>query len=65
MDEQSYKIDAWGDAEHCVYHALTDDPKELTPHRIAHVVGKIAATLIEKDLLTIDELEAFLHSSRG
>jgi hypothetical protein len=60
-----YKVDSWADVEHCVYHALVDAPDELTTHRIAHVVGRIAATLVEKEILTTRELESFLHSCRG
>lgn len=64
MDEKSYKIDDWIDAEHCVYHALTDDPKNLTDHRIAHFVCRLTATLIENGAVTSDQVEEFLQSCR-
>lgn len=60
-----YAVSEWVDVEHCVYHALVDAPENLTSHRIAHVVSRIAATLVERGILTTAELEDVLHSARG
>ncbi len=65
MDDTSYKIDNWVDAEHCVYHALTDEPKHLTDHRIAHFLSRLTATLIENGTTTTEQVEEFLLSCRG
>ena len=64
-DRPQYKVSEWDDVEHCVYHALTDAPENLTSHRIARLVSRFAATLVEKRLLTTEELEVCLHSARG
>lgn len=64
MAEDEYRIDDWVDAEHCVYHALIDDPKDLTEHRIAHFLGRLTAKLIENGTMTTEEVEAFLHTCR-
>lgn len=64
MDEQSYKIDDWSDAEHCVYHALTDEPKNLTDHRIAHFIARLTATLLENGTMTSEQVEEFLATCR-
>ncbi len=64
-EQLDYKVDSWMDIEHCVYHALIDAPENLTTHRISHVVARIAAVLIEKEVLTVSELESLLLSCRG
>jgi hypothetical protein len=61
----TYTVSSWGDVEHCVYHALVDAPEAHTSHRIAHVISRLAATMVEKGLLSENELEVFLHSCRG
>ena len=60
-----YTVSEWGDVEHCVYHALVDAPEANASHRIAHVVSRLAATMVAKGLLSEDEVEIFLHSCRG
>jgi hypothetical protein len=66
MDESktSYKVDDWMDLEHCVYHAITDAPEKLTSHRLAHVIARLAASLVEKEIVTVAEIEEFLATSR-
>jgi|LakMenEpi03Aug12_release.lakeMendotaPanAssembly.Ray.scaffolds.fasta_scaffold4992172_1 hypothetical protein len=61
----NYRVSEWDDVEHCVYHALLDAPENGTPHRIAHFVSRLAATMVEKGMLSVGELETFLHSCRG
>jgi hypothetical protein len=51
---QQYKVAEWVGVEHCVYHTLIDAPDQS--HR--RHAGR-------KGVLTIDELELFLHSCRG
>ncbi len=63
--DTQYKIADWASIEHCVYHALTDAPENLSTHRVAHLVGRLAAALIEKGVFTGDELESYLRSCRG
>jgi hypothetical protein len=65
MDAESYKIDDWVDVEHCVYNALTDEPKNLTDHRIAHFISRLTATLVENGTIAPDQVEEFLLSCRG
>jgi len=61
----TYTVSEWGDVEHCVYHALVDAPEANASHRIAHVISRLAATMVEKGLLSEAEVELFLHSCRG
>jgi hypothetical protein len=63
-DNEDYRVDSWADVEHCVYHALMDPPHENVTHRICHVVGRLAAHLVDKELITIDEIEDLLFTSR-
>lgn len=61
----SYKCDDWIDIEHCVYDALMDAPENLQTHRVAHVVSRLVAELIRRDVFTQSEIESFLRSCRG
>lgn len=60
-----YTVDAWGDVEHCVYHALVDAPEALATHRLSHFVSQLAAKMVKKGVLSVQDVELFLHSCRG
>lgn len=63
LDEELVKLTYKGqcaDNRHRVYYTLTDEPKDSATHRIANVLAGIIEKLVEKDLLTEDELDEIL-----
>ena len=61
----TYGKDDWGDNSHRVYHALTDDPANLTAHRLANILSTLIEHLIAKEILTEDELKLMIYQCRG
>lgn len=68
LDEVLAKLTYKGqcaDNSHRVYYTLTDEPKDLMPHRIANVLAGVIEKLVEKNLLTEDELDEILLRCKG
>ena len=65
MGPNTYGKDDWEDDTHRIYHALTDDPKNLTSHRLANILSSLIEHLIKKEVLTEDELKLMLYQCRG
>jgi hypothetical protein len=64
LEKLTYKGQC-ADNSHRVYYTLTDEPKDMAIHRIANVLSGVIEKLVEKDLLTEDELDEILLRCRG